>query len=147
MSYCNNNSDYHHTCYESHTIYCCSSHSTAPYSCGKYTNSCFEEYYGKKCTGMWIGLYITNGICLLSLIILIALAYIHKRRINSMWMNQYMRQNENITYSNNYYQPQPVISVPSNYIRSAPAQYYNQANQPQPSTRQAHEPLINRKED
>ena len=94
MNYCNYSTDYYNTCIEGDSLYCCSYYKSNTYSCGNYYRSCRYEGYGyQDCTGMWIGRYVTGGVALLCLLIMICLAHQHKKRANAIWMGQYMRQN------------------------------------------------------
>ena len=112
MNYCHSSTYFYHTCYTKGAIYCCSSSKNGPDSCGKYTNSCFYSYSGKNCTGLWISMTATGGTGLLCLLVMAGLAYRHKRRLNSLWLEQYMRrQNDNMIYSDRVTQVYPEFNA------------------------------------
>ena len=94
-NYCSRNYyDYTNACVESSTLYCCSSYKSGSYSCGGYYKSCNYEFYGyTDCTSFIIGRAVTGVIAFVCLIVMILIASHHKRKMNDLWMRNYMRQN------------------------------------------------------
>jgi hypothetical protein len=128
MNYCSRNYyNYPNACIEGGTYYCCGYSSQGSYTCGSFPyRSC--TYVGtnyKDCTGLQTAQYVTGGIALVCLIVMVCVARQHKFRIRAEAAANLIQHDDQIVFTDNRPVP-PQPPQPYNYAQPVPAYGYQQ---------------------